>query len=191
MYIKKYVFLLILVIKSAAAMYDDGDPQKTVWITSFFHSLMSGNCTVREGILEFRDYRDHTLIYQTHFSKVQQIINSYSKMASSFKEPVGQIIKTISAQKKPRSCDIEFLIQDLTLQEAKEIQLFYFFRLLERSKIRSMHTVYVKSFLNALYGLHTGTPIHFNNAMRTIKESGQIVPNPMERIENLVAGAYQ
>ena len=47
-----------------------------------------------------------------------------------------------------------------------------------------MQTMYVKSFSDALYALTFGSPGNFNVAMQTIKNSGQFVPSPVQRIED-------
>lgn len=180
--------MLLTIIASAHGM-EDYDPHEVIRITSFCYSLMTGKCIAQDTIIEFCNYQDFTLRHRITFDNAQKLISTYEKTSKLFNNPLGQMLEEKGLSDIPKSKALALLQKGLTLQEAKEIQLFYFYKLLEKSRIRSMQDAYLKSFLNAIYAIYFGAKEHFNNAMLTIEKMSGLIPNPLYRFPE--SGTYQ
>ena len=183
MQVNKYIFFVTLAFIIPIFGMDDYNPQEVIRITSFLYSLMAGNCTASDTIIEFSNYQDTSLRHKITFKNAQILLESYQKTSKLFNNPLTDLFKETDSLALPKQRAITFLKQDLTLQEAKEIQLYFFYKLVDKSKIRSVQDAYFKGFLNALYAIYYGGEEYFNSAMYIIKKTGRSTPNPLQRIE--------
>lgn len=170
MQVNKYLLISLLGITTSALSMEDYDPQEVIRITSFCYSLMTGKCIAQDTVIEFCNYQDFALRHRITFDNAQKLISTYEKTSKLFTNPLGQMLKEKGLDNLPQSKALTQLQEDLTLQEAKEIQLFYFYKLLEKSRIQFGQDSYSKEFLNAIYAIYFGAKEHFNTAMQIIEK---------------------
>lgn len=90
-------------------------------VISFLHSLISGNLLFREDtIIEFRDYRDHQLVYLTNFEHIIEIV----RRCQTFKNFSTSKFNTFAETDKKRKI-IEYL-KNPSLEEQKIEQIHAF-----------------------------------------------------------------
>lgn len=103
-------------------------------VTSFLHSLMSGNLLFREDdIVEFRDYRDHQLVYLTNFEHIIAIV----KICQLFTNFNTRKMKAVSEADKKREI-IQYL-KHPSLEEQKIEQIHAFKSFLEQKDLYEDH----------------------------------------------------
>lgn len=183
MQVNKYIFMILFGCINIALGMDDYNPQEMIKVTSFFYSVMAGRCVAYQNYIEFCDYQDATLRHGVTFNNAKKLIERYQKTSKLFDNPLEDLLNQDYFATLPKIKALSFLHQNITLQEAKEIQLFYFYKLMEKSKIRAVQDSYLKGFLNAIYAIYYGAKDHFNDAMQTIEKTGRTMPSPLQRIE--------
>lgn len=183
MHVNKYILIALLGAFCNTLCMEDYDPQEIIRITSFCYSLMTGKCVAHEKIIEFCNYQDTALRHRITFDNAQKLIGTYEKASKLFGNPLKVLLKEKGLASFNKSKAFALLQEDLTLQEAKEIQLFYFYKLLEKSRIRSMQNSYLKGFLNAIYAIYFGAREHFNDAMQIIEKNTVLIPNPIQWLQ--------
>lgn len=183
MQVNKYIFFITLAFITSLFGMEEYNPHEVIRITSFFYSLMAGNCIASDAIIEFSNYQDTSLRHQITFANAQKLVERYQKTSKLFENPLEDLFKQEYPMNLPKKTVISLLKQDLTLQEAKEIQIYFFYKLMEKSKIRTVQDGYLKGFLNGIHAIYYGAQERFNSAMHIIKKTGRSIPNPTQRIE--------
>lgn len=174
MQVNNYIFLVTLALITPIFGMEEYNPHEVIRITSFFYSLMAGKCTASDTIIEFCNYQDTSLRHQITFINARKLVERYQKTSQLFENPLKDLFKQAYAADLPKKTVASFLKQDLTLQEAKDIQLYFFYKLMAKSKIRSVQDSYLKSFLNGIHAIYFGAQEHFNSAMHIIKKQGAL-----------------
>lgn len=183
MQVNKHIFFVTLACITSLFGMEEYNPHEVIRITSFFYSLMAGSCIASDAIIEFSNYQDTALRHQITFTNAQKLVERYQKTSKLLDNPLEELFKQEHFANLPKKTLISLLKQDLTLQEAKEIQIYFFYKLMEKSKIRSVQDSYLKGFLNGIHAIYYGAQERFNSAMHLIKKTGRPIPNPTQRVE--------